>query len=218
MRGMEKVFEEIEKRIKRLEAEIELAEQRLKLLEETGAVHKYNVWEKRKSYSEYYLIFIAIWMVTGLMLLFYIKSRYAQRVPISFTPYVLLTLVLVFFPLGYIVWKFMSKEEVESPVEYLNRRKKSARTVLNEFYLPLKEALEKRDEEKLRFLADDLLTNLSLAKAVEDVNEGDPKVMAYALYLYLNRDKDVKDEIEETVKILRNKPLKALLSSLLERD
>ncbi|NJE08547.1 hypothetical protein E3E31_08430 [Thermococcus sp. M39] len=217
---MEKVFEEIEKRIKRLEAEIELAEKRLELLEETGAAHKYQIWEKRKSYSEYYLIFIALWMILGLLLLVYIKNRYAQMVPLSLTPYIILALFLIIVPLAYIIWKFLHKEEIESPLEYLSRREKNARIVLNGFYLPLKEALEKGDEEKLRHIADNLLTSPGLAKAIEEENEGDPKVMAYALYLYLiylNRDKDIKDEIEETVKLLRNKPLRALLSSLLER-
>ncbi|MBO8174296.1 MAG: hypothetical protein H0Z18_03455 [Thermococcus sp.] len=215
---MEKVFKEIEKRIKRLEAEIELAEKRLELLEETGAAHKYQIWEKRKSYSEYYLIFIAIWMIMGLMLLLYIKNKYAQRIPLSLTPYIILAFVLIILPLIYVVWKFMYKEEIESPLEYLSKREKNARIVLNAFYLPLKEALENENEEKLRRIADNLLTSEGLARAIEEENEGDPKVMAYAIYLYLNRDKDVKDEIEETVKLLRNKPLKALLSFLLEKD
>ncbi|WP_324736399.1 hypothetical protein VFC49_04840 [Thermococcus sp. SY098] len=217
---MEEVFEEIEKRIKRLEAEIELAEQRLKLLEETGAAHKYRIWEKRKDYSEYYLILIALWLVVGMMFLYYIKSRYAQRIPLSLTPYVVLVVILISFPLGYLIWKSMHREAIESPLDYLHKREKSARIVLNEFYLPLKEALKKQDKERLRLLADTLLTNLSLAEAIENINEGNPKIMAYALYLYISRDKypNLKDDIEEAVALLRNKPLKALMMSLLEKS
>ncbi|AHF80737.1 Hypothetical protein TES1_1359 [Thermococcus paralvinellae] len=215
---MEKVFEEIERRIKRLEAEIELAEKRLKLLEETGAAYKYQIWEKRESYLEYYLVFAVIWIMMGLMLVLYIKNKYVQRITPPLTPYLILALVLIFLPLIYMLWDFMHKEEIENSLEYLNKKEKNAQIVLNEFYRPLKEALEKGDEEKLCYIADNLLTSPRLAKAIEETNEGDPKVMAYALYLYLNRDKDIKDEIEKTVKILRNKPLKVLLSFLLERD
>jgi len=218
MRGMEKVFEEIERRIKRLEAEIELAEKRLELLEETGAAHKYQLWEKRKDYSEYYLIFLALWIVVGLMLLIYLKNRYAWGVSLSLAPYVIIAFVLIILPLAYALWKSTQRESLENPMDYLSRREKNARIVLNEFYLPLKKALEKGDEEKLHHIADNLLANPRLAKAIEETNEGHPKLMAYALYLYLNKDKDVKEEIEETVKLLRNKPLKALLLSLLEKD
>ena len=86
MVGMKEVLKEIEKRIKRLEAEIELVEKRLELLEETGAAYKYQLWEKRRDYSEYYLIFLALWAMVGLMLLIYIKNRYALGVSLSLVP------------------------------------------------------------------------------------------------------------------------------------
>jgi len=131
---------------------------------------------------------------------------------------VIIAFVLIVFPLAYALWKSTQRGSLESPMDYLSRREKNARIVLNEFYLPLKKALEKGDEEKLHHIADNLLANPRLAKAIEEANEGHPKLMAYALYLYLNRDKDVKEEIEETVKLLRNKPLKVLLLSLIEKD
>jgi len=53
-----------------------------------------------------------------------------------------------------------------------------------------------------------------VAEAITELNEGDPKVMAYALYLYLNRNSVHPSEINEVVTLLKNKPLKKLLLAI----
>jgi|Deesub1362B_J571_1020462.scaffolds.fasta_scaffold00031_15 hypothetical protein len=210
------VISEIERRIKRLEAEIEFVEQRLALMEKTGAISRYKTWERRQESSVYYLMIFFIWIFLGLLLLIYIKSRYARGIPIPTTFYIIITATLVLFPLSYILWRTFRKEQKESPIDYLESRERSARIVISSFYNPLKDALREGNDERILKLADELLNSPILSEAIKIVNEGDPKLMAYALYLYVNRNLGLEEEIKETLQSLDNRPLKKLLTYLLQ--
>lgn len=211
---MKEVLEEIENRIRRLEAEIELVEGRLQFLERVGASSKYQILRKRKSMDEMYIMFFVLWGFIGLVLLLYLKYKYSEILPFSLTPYIWAMVGFILLPFAYYMF-FSKKTESETPMEYLERRERMARLAINRFYIPLKEALEKKDKEKLKAVADRLLEG-EVAKAIEELNEGDPKVMACALYIYINKDQVGSDEIKNIVEIMKNKPLKKLLFKTFE--
>ncbi|ACJ16808.1 hypothetical membrane protein, conserved [Thermococcus onnurineus NA1] len=209
----EKVLEELDKRIKRLEAEIELVENRLRYLDEIGAPSKYRAF-RRKDYSIYYLLLMGVWMLVGFLALMSIRNRLPGEINIPLLPYLFVALTAIVFPLIYLLWS--KREEPKTPMDELEERERLARLVLSLFYRPLRKAIEEGDREALRSLADELLTNPILAEAVERMNEGDPKLMAYALYLYTSYQKGMEGELKEVLSSLHNKPLKALLSALAE--
>jgi hypothetical protein len=91
-----------------------------------------------------------------------------------------------------------------------------ARLLIREFYGPLRKAVEGGDTEALETLAERLLNDSRLAGAMEALNEGDPKLVAYSLLLYSKFSPELRGEVENTVESLTNKPIKALLQSLLE--
>ncbi|MBC7095129.1 hypothetical protein [Thermococcus sp.] len=208
---MKEVLEEIETRIKRLEAEIELIEERLKFLDRVGATSKYQILQRRTKTGELYIMFFVIWGFMGLTLLLYLKYKYSEILPFSLTPYIGAMMAFIIIPFLY--YFFLSKQsEPENPINYLEKKERMARLALNRFYIPLKEALK---HEKLKEIANRLLQG-EVADAITELNEGDPKVMAYALYLYLNRDSVRPSEINEVVTLLKNKPLKKLLLTISE--
>ncbi|WP_175059511.1 hypothetical protein [Thermococcus sp. 2319x1] len=213
---MKEVLKEIDTRIKRLEAEIELAESRLEFLDKIGASSRYKLLEKKQRISEMYVLFLMLWGFIGLMLLLYLKYRYAEMLPFSLTPYILLMVFFILLPAGYYAISSRKPEE-ETPIDYLNKRERMARLLINRFYKPLREALEKNDNVKLKELADSISTG-ELARAAEELNEGNPKAMAYALYIYLARDTVSPEEIQEALALVKNKPLKILLSTLLKES
>jgi len=213
---MKEVLKEIDTRIKRLEAEIELAESRLEFLDKIGASSRYKLLEKRQRISEMYVLFFMLWGFIGLVLLLYLKYRYAEMLPFSLTPYILLMVFFILLPAGYYAISSKKPEE-ETPIDYLNKRERIARLLINRFYKPLREALEKNDNVKLKELADSISMG-ELARAAEELNEGNPKAMAYALYIYLARDTVSSEEIQEALALVKNKPLKILLSTLLKES
>lgn len=209
--GKEEVLAEIERRIKRLEAEMEFAENRLSYLEKIGAPSRYQAF-RRKDYSIYYLMLMGAWMLVGFIALMSISNRLPANINTPLLPYLLVALTVIVFPLIYMLWS--RREEQKTPMDELEERERLARLVLSRFYIPLRKAVEKEDEETLKSLADELLTDPLLAEAVERMKEGDPKLMAYALYLYSNYSPALAEDVRETVENLNNKPLKALLSEL----
>ncbi|ASA78076.1 hypothetical protein [Thermococcus sp. 5-4] len=211
--GREEVLAELDKRIKRLEAEVELAEERLRYLDEIGAPSRYKTLQ-RKDNSVYYLLLMAVWVLLGFLALMAIGHRLPYGFNFPLLPYVLVVLVVVVLPLAY--YYLSRREEPKTPMDELEERERLAKLVLSLFYRPLREAIEKDDRRKMEGLAEDLLNNPILAEAIERTNEGDPKVMAYALYLYATYRPELEDEVRETVKVVSNKPIKALLSSLVE--
>lgn len=211
--GKEKVLEELDRRIKRLEAEIEFAEERLRYLEEIGAPSKYKAL-KRRDYSVYYTIFIGVWMLVGLLAFMSIKDRLPGVINIPLLPYLFITLSIILIPILYLMWS--KNQEVRTPMDEFEERERLARTIIASFYRPLMKAIEEDDKEAMKNLAEELLRNPVLAGAIERMNEGDPKLMAYALYLYASYTEGLEDEVKETISRLHNKPLRALLETLIE--
>jgi hypothetical protein len=204
--GIEEAIEETEKRIRRLQAEIELLEEELERLE--SGPSKYSPKLGRE--SAYYMIFIGVWIVIGILALIYVKSRLPANVSVPLGPYLIVGIIVVFAPIIYLMWEKRSaskndpKAEIESKIRDRN-------LVLSLFYEPLKKALEDNDTEALRELADRLLDDPILASAVLNSHEGEPKMMAYALYLYATGEGS-SDEVGELLQTLSNKPLRALLN------
>jgi len=211
---MEEVLNELGRRIKKLEAEIELTEQRLLLMDKVGASTKYALWEKRNEGMDVYMVFFLIFILITLMIFAWIKRRFSF-LPISLTPYMIVALVLLLFPVSYFVLR-SRKKSYESPLHYLESRENAARFVLTSLYNPLKEALEKGDEEKIRSLAEMLLHDENLATSLELLREGNAKLMSYALYLYLYRNPELVEEMSSTAEKMVNKPLKKLLLKAIE--
>ncbi len=202
---MKEVIDEIDRRIKRLEAEIELAELSMRRMERS--LKGEEVLRKAGSYSIYYLLFAVVWMVAGLLFFIGIRNRLPVAANFPVLRYGLFFILIFLAPVAYILWT----NRGERATEGIESRERWARMVIRLFYTPLKEALERGDEAKLVELADSLLENRELARAIEGVNEGDSKMMAYALYLYIRRSPELKAEIVETSEKLANKPLKKLL-------
>lgn len=205
------VLDEIDRRIKRVEAEIEILDERIRYLEETGAP-KYRI--QRKDYSLYYIILMGAWLLTGLFALFLMRNRLPEGIRVSLLPYAVLIVFLVAMPLAY--YFLRSKEEEKGPTEDLEERRRAAKIVLSLFYRPLRKAVEKDDRRAIESLADEVLNNPLLAEAIVKINEGDPKRIAYALYLYSNYRPELEDEVRETLENLGNRAVKALLSTLLK--
>ncbi len=211
--GREEVLEEVDRRIKRLRAEMELAEERLRYLDQIGAPSKYRALQ-RKDYSVYYLLLMAVWVLLGFLALMAISHRLPYGFNFPLLPYLLIVLVVIVLPLAY--YYLSRREEPKTPMDELEERERLARLVLSLFYQPLREAVEKDDRKAMENLAEELLNNPLLAEAVEKTKEGDPKVMAYALYLYATYRPEMEEDVRETLSILGNRPLRALLSTLVE--
>ncbi|WP_258083801.1 hypothetical protein [Thermococcus thermotolerans] len=211
--GREDVLEEVDRRIKRLQAEVELAEERLRYLDRIGAPSKYRAL-RREDYSIYYLLLMAVWVLLGFLALMAISHRLPYGFNFPLLPYLLVVLVVIVLPLAY--YYLSRREEPKTPMDELEERERLARLVLSLFYVPLREAIEKDDRKAMESLAEELLNNPLLAEAVEKTKEGDPKVMAYALYLYATYRPEMEGEVRETLSILSNKPLRALLSTIIK--
>lgn len=202
--GVEEVLEEIDRRMRRLEAQVELLEEQLE--RESSR----RVPPAGDRFSLYYMMFMALWFVLGLAVLIYMRDRVAPGVGFSFGIYALVGAVAVGVPLAYLLWPRRSGEAGTED------RLAASKVALEAFYKPLRRAVENGDLDSLRSLADRLLNDPGLSAAVELANEGDPKLMAYALYLYANYTPELKGEAEELLERLTNKPLRLLISSLVE--
>lgn len=207
--------EEIEKRIKRLEAEIELAESRLEFMDRVGASSRYAIWERREEPLDYYMLFFFIVLLLSLAVFWWVRAKLG--VPyVSLRPYIATAAVLGILPVAYFIMRVRGKRKDANPVEYLGRRESAARTVLREFYIPLKEAVEADDREGIKVLADRLLTDAALAGDFELLNEGDARLTAYALYLYALGGEEHAEEMMELLERAPNRAIKSLLIKALE--
>ncbi|NJE76288.1 hypothetical protein [Thermococcus sp. ES12] len=211
--GHEEVLEELDRRIKRLQAEVELAEERLRYLDEIGAPSRYRTLQ-RKDNSVYYLLLMAVWVLLGFLALMAISHRLPYGFSFPLLPYVLIVLLVIVLPLAY--YYLSRREEPKTPMDELEERERLAKLALSLFYLPLREAIEKEDRRKIEELAEDLLNNPILAEAIERTNEGDPKAMAYGLYLYATYRPELEGEVREALRMVNNKPIRALLKELVE--
>jgi|GEM_PF-767236 len=208
----ERVIGEIDRRIRRLEAEIEILEKTLEELE--SAPKKFT--PKPRNDSLYYVVFIGLWMLVGVGVLVYLTKAggLPGGINVPLLPYVLIAAVILLGGFGYMAWERREREKLDPRAE-LEEKLRSATLVLKLFYGPLKNALLNDDLSALRELADRLLEDPILPGAIERVNEGDPKRMAYALYLYLSYTPEVREEVEGLLEGLGNKPLRVLLEELL---
>ncbi|ASI98897.1 hypothetical protein [Thermococcus celer] len=211
--GRDAVLDEIDRRIKRLQAEIDIAEERLRYLEEVGSPSRYNVI-RRDDYSLYYLVLMGIWILLGFLSLIAVGHRLPYSFNLPVLPYLLVTLVVIVLSVAY-YW-LGRRAEPKTPMDELEERERLARLVLSRFYKPLREAVEKDDREAMEALAEELLNDSLLAGAVERMGEGDPKVMAYSLYLYTRFRPELEGEVREALSSLGNGPMRALLSGLIE--
>ncbi len=205
----EDVLGEIDRRITRLEELIKLAEERIAYLEEHSA--RYAV--KRKDYTLYYLIFMGVWMLLGVLALAALRSD-VPYLNLPLGPYALISIVVLLAPVAYVLWS--RREASEDPIRELEERERAAGRVVREFYIPLRTAVERNDTAAMIALADRLLGDPCLAGAVEGVGEGDARLNAYALYLYAKYTPELRGDAEELLERLTNKPLRLLLSSRLK--
>lgn len=207
--------EEIEKRIRRLEAEIELAENRLEFMDRVGVSSRYALWERREEPLDYYMVFFFVVLILSLVVFWWVRTRVGM-IYISLRPYIALAVTLGVLPIAYFLMRALRRRKESNPVEYLERRERAARTVLGEFYIPLKRAVEEGDRDGVRALADKLLSGGPLAEDFELLNEGDPKLTAYALYLYAVGGQEEVEEMENLLNRELNRAIKSLIMDALE--
>ena len=200
---MEAVLREIDRRIKRLQAEVEIAEQSLEMV-------RNRKYPKARDYSTVYLLLMLLWLVIGFMLLFALSKRapMAALVPTEFYAVFLVSLSV---PLLY---GLLRRGTGEEPGAELVERQRLAKLIIREFYTPLMRAIEGNDVNALEAIAEKLLNDSSLGNAIESLNEGNPKLIAYSLLLYTKYRPELRGEVEETIERLANRPLRALLSTL----
>ncbi|WP_148233417.1 hypothetical protein [Pyrococcus sp. NA2] len=199
---LEDVIKDIEIEIKKFQERVAVLEE-VSLLGESSISSKYKDLLKKRNYGFYYLIFLVVILIVELAVLMFLKSRYGFR--LSGLTYVLLA-ILASLSLVILASMFRPREE-DSLEDKILMYKSIVR-----FYGKLKESLERNDKETIQRLADEILEEPILAKALEFINVGEPKVIAYALYLYANEDKVEKSEIQEVIPLVRG-PIRRLLES-----
>ena len=199
------ILQEIDRRIKRLQAEIEIAETSMERISNRR-------YPGVKEYSTLYAVLMLAWVITGFLLLAVLSRKIPNGMKIPIKLYAIV-LVLLSLPVLYVL---VRKGEKSEPGADLAERARMARLLIREFYGPLRKAVDEEDTGALETLAERLLNDSRLAGAMEALNEGDPKLVAYALLLYSKFNPELRGEVENTVESLTNKPVKALLQSLLE--
>lgn len=205
--------EEIKRRIKRLDAEIEIIEGRLQKLEESRVKYNFKT-TKKSSYTAYYLILMGLWMVIGALVLGNVSKRLPFKVGLPILPLLLTGFVIIGASFIYLLRG--EREESESPFADLEEKERMLKILLSQFYTPLLKAIEEEDSAALRSLADRVMNDPTLSKALKRTGEGDPREVAYALYLYAVYGEELKPEVEEALKLVQNRALRALLSTLIE--
>jgi hypothetical protein len=214
--AMEGVVSEIEKRMKRLQAMVEIAEESLRFEEGRRKAPKPsqgNVWT--------YLITALAWTLGGLFILYLFRSRYSGVVGgtptgVSIAVYAVIALGIVAALLFY----YLPRRRGTVEEFDLDERARAAKLLIKNFYTPLKEALLEGNDGALGALADKLLEDPLLAHAMEVVREGDPRLAAYALYLYVSfKSGNVPiEEVAEAIETVDNRPLQLLLESLIPEE
>ncbi|WP_157868091.1 hypothetical protein [Pyrococcus abyssi] len=203
--------------IKAIELERRKFEERANILEEvidkssSSISSKYEelLRKRRASFFVYSILMIGLLVVEIIVLLIIREKFNVGGIKISLILFFLLA-ILAFTLLGLIASRSESEDySVEDKITLYRK--------LAKFYSKLKEALERKDYEKLRELADEVLSDPLLGKAIEIGNIGRPEAVAYALYLYLNRDKVEKFEVEEAINLVEG-PMKLLLKVALGEE
>ncbi|MDV3104623.1 hypothetical protein [Thermococcus waiotapuensis] len=213
--GLKDVLDQIQLRKKRLQALVDIAEKSI-LSDENG---KKPPAEVGSSFPMTYVWIALAWIIGGMIILYYIRVQYGGTIGgVSGLSMGLYSILALGFALMGVFYYLSRNKKVET--FDLGEREKAAKKLIKEFYTPLENALENDDLEGLLSLADRLLEDPLLASAVEVTREGDPKVAAYALYLYVSyrRGKVPIEEVTTSLETVDNKPLRLLLETLLGED
>ncbi|ASJ01137.1 hypothetical protein [Thermococcus gorgonarius] len=210
--GLKGVLDQIQLRKKRLQALVDIAEQSL-LNEES---RKKPPAEVGSHFPMTYVWIALAWIIGGLVILYYIRVQYGGTIGgLSGLSIGIYSVLALGFALMVVVYYLNRNKKVET--FDLSERGRAAKKLIKEFYTPLENALENDDLDGLLSLADRLLEDPLLANAMEATKEGDPKVAAYALYLYVSyrRGKVPIEEVMTSLETVDNKPLRLLLETLL---
>ncbi|AAL80274.1 hypothetical protein PFDSM3638_00690 [Pyrococcus furiosus DSM 3638] len=188
------------KAVELLELEARKFEERANILEnhlvrlQSSLVKKYEDRLKlRHGYSPYIILVV---LVTQIIIIVFLQERFGfliLRRMLYGLAGILLLIVLVMIILGHL----NSEEDEEvSIMERINSYRKVAK-----LYKRIGEAITSNNLKEVQRIADELLENVELARAVEIAGVGDPKIIAYVLYAYLNKDILSKEEIEEAITV-----------------
>ncbi|MFA4641153.1 hypothetical protein [Pyrococcus kukulkanii] len=195
--------------IKELEIEAKKFEERAKVLEDvlerqaSSLSSKYGSRLSRNKEGYIYILFIAMLVLEILVLAFFRARFKVLDINIESIMYLLLAFLALL-----ILMLFFGRRKSEEGTRDIREKIDEYRKV-SKFYSRLKEAIERGSREDITKLADEILEDPLLSKALKNSGVGDPKVIAYSLYLYANRDKVDNSEVEE-VKGMLGYPLRKL--------
>ncbi|WP_430515210.1 hypothetical protein [Pyrococcus woesei] len=188
------------KTVELLELEARKFEERANILEDhlvkwqSSLVKKYeDKLKPRHGYSPYIILVVLVAQISIIVLL---QARFGFLI-IPRMLYGLVGILLLIVFIMVILNHFNNKGEEEvSIMERINSYRKVAK-----LYKRIGEAITSNNLEEIQRIADELLENVELARAVETAGVGDPKVVAYVLYAYINKDALSKEEIEEAITV-----------------
>ncbi|MFA4701783.1 hypothetical protein [Pyrococcus kukulkanii] len=195
--------------IKELEIEAKKFEERAKVLEDvlerqaSSLSSKYGSRLSRNKEGYIYILFIAMLVLEILVLAFFRARFKVLDINIESIMYLLLAFLALL-----ILMLFFGRRKSEEGTGDIREKIDEYRKV-SKFYSRLKEAIERGSREDITKLADEILEDPLLSKALKNSGVGDPKIIAYSLCLYANRDKVDNSEVEE-VKGMLGYPLRKL--------
>ncbi len=200
---------EVNLRIKRLQAAIEMAREEADLEAKLKRIPRPNTGITMM------VVLAVVWIGGGFLLLYVVERRYGVLgVGIPIKIYLAFVLALL-VPL---IWFYISKRRYR--VHESRDRVMASEVVIKEFYEPLKDALESGNDTAISALADKLIEDSVLSESLRASHEGDPHHVAYAMYVYVRFKEGLvgKEEVEEALNSVGNRVLRSMLSSLLDRE
>ncbi len=203
----EDVLREIDRRIKRLNAVLELETQQV------SSDKKFKELPKQNTTLMLSLLLSVVWIGGGLFLLYFVESRYGiSGFTIPLKVYLLFFLIFLIPPVYFYVSRRRPKE---NPVH-----SDAPLVVIERFYKPLRKALEADDLETIESLASALVEDPLLASSFREAHEGNPKEAAYALYTYVRFRQGLlgEDELETAMEAVQNRAMRAMLSYLVKEE
>ncbi|AFK21904.1 hypothetical protein Py04_0302 [Pyrococcus sp. ST04] len=162
---------------------------------ESSLVKKYE--DKLRRRNSYLLIFLGLMIVIQAIVILILRWKY-PILGVKMSRILIVFLILVF---GLLLIGVLFGQEKEVDEGDLKEKMNAYRIVAKKFYRRLREALENEDMESIKGIADEILEDPIFGKALQVANIGDPKVVAYILYVYLNRESLSREEIEEAKRL-----------------